>query len=220
MIEHPLKGKWILHYFDGGEPWRSISDLPEDEALAINAKTGKKSGVCSVTGKEKYYQDRLQVEAWDRTQHINRGGCVDSLNPVYAILSDVEIPEKPYRPGNCIAIPAEHIPVEFLSLTFGDSFPNYFLSRERDKTMASPHLWGRSYSPKDLIDVLADRPLCQDWLPEKYSGKNSFYVEVRIYTRNLPTSQDFERPNALRPQEQILGNFGYARPKLEQRHHS
>lgn len=198
-MPHTLSGKWILHYFDGDIPWRTISDLPEDEALEINRPTGKTSGVCTITCKDFIYQHRLRVEAWDREQHLARGGRMENANPVYGILSEVEHPERPYRKGSCIAIPAEIVSIELMSVSFGDSFPNYLCRNRNDLSkLGSPH--GRTYGPVEFSALVHARPQLATRWSAGYCGKEGFCIEVRLYTRNLPSPSRPERgPFRIRP---------------------
>lgn len=185
-MTHPLSGKWILHYFHGEVPWQTLSDLPEGEALAINSRTGKTSGrFCPDTGRDLIYRIRLEIEAWDRAQHIARGGRMDNLNPVYALLSDLENPEHRHRGGNRIAIPGESVPVELMSLSFGDSFPNYDCRHRTDLAkIGSPH--GRTYGPAELASILKQKPEFGTGWQAGYTGRERFCIEVRLYTRDLP----------------------------------
>lgn len=191
-MPHALSGKWILHYFCGDIPWRTISDLPEDEALEINRPTGKTSGLCPISGKDLIYQHRLSVEAWDRSQHLERGGRMDNPNPVYAVLSNEEHPFQPYRPGNCLTVPAEEIPTDVMSISFGDSFPNH--THRKSGPLAAPgSRLGRSYSAEEFTALVKDEPFPTQW-PSGYNGPEGFCVEVRFYTRALPL---LSRPSPL-----------------------
>ncbi len=174
MTDHPLKGKWLVHYY-GDRPWRSISDLDETDANRIAAESGK-------TFDGSYYRRRLEIETWNRARHVADGGIIQNENPVYAILCDA-IPERHPHHGNWIAIPAETVPAGLVSLSLGDSFIGYEIARGR---MAAPDMLGRSYSPEALMETLGHRPLPLDWPSHVDSGDTPFYVEAHLYTRELP----------------------------------
>lgn len=166
--------------------WQTLSDLPEDEALAINSRTGKTSGRFRPdTSRDLIYRIHLKIEAWDRAQHIARGGRMDNVNPVYALLSDIENPEHRHPGGNRIVIPGESLPVELMSLSFGVSFPNCDCGHRTDLAkLGYPH--GRTYGPAELASIPKQRPELWTGWHAGYSGKVGFCIEVRLYTRALP----------------------------------
>ena len=149
-MKHPFEGLWLIHYYFGLTPWLTISDLPEDAALEINRLTGKTAGLCPDTGRERYYQVRLEVEEWDRRQHLARGGAVEHVNPVYAMLSETELASRAVRGGNAVAIPADMIPADLMSVSVGDSFPNFFAFRRRESG-----LLGTTFSPAEFMQLFS-----------------------------------------------------------------
>ena len=161
-------------------------DLPEDEALRINAglEFPKSFGIDPATGKEKYVRVRTDVEAWDRSQHLARNGAVDTINPVYATLLQEPVPCVIGHPTSRICFPAEWIDPKFISVSFGDSFPNFF--HANDPSMPSG-IMGKSYSAAEFAGLIDDGQLPTDWPNPTHSHGHRFYVEARIYTRNLPT---------------------------------
>jgi hypothetical protein len=191
MGAHPLKGKWLIHYYSD-KLWQSACDLPEEEALAICERTGKRYLHCPETGKSLYYQARLHIEERDRTEHIARGGRVECQNPVYTILSDKPQPGVDYHRGDYIAISAESVPADLISLSLGDSFTTFDPFYDCG---ARGTILGQSYSPQTFQEVWSDRPLSGDWPVAIDSSGTPFYIEARLYTRDLPQAV----PVAARP---------------------
>ena len=195
-MDHPLKGRWIVHGYGGDRPWQTASDLPEAEARALFAASGRKSGS---KDKDTYYEDRIAVEAWDRTAHLARGGKVDHANPVYAMLSDTPDHQLMANRRALIAVPAESVPAEYLSCSFGDSFPNWYAAEAQRKTNAGlASLVGKTYSAHDFAAHAGDGPLPVEWPDGSLPNMGDFYPEVRIYTRNLPRSSPLALP-AIQP---------------------
>lgn len=201
MSDHPLKGLWIVHTYYGPTPWQSIMDLPEEEALRINAtlKFPKSHGIDPVTGQETYYKLRQSVEAWSRKQHLAHGGAIDCPNPVYATLVETHVPSVQDHPMSRLCFPAECVDPRFISITIGDSFPNFLQAKA---TSASTNLMGRSYSPGAFMALLYDGKLPNTWPNSEHTNNKPFYVEVCIFTRNLPT---FEMALRLAPSQRPAG---------------
>ena len=182
-MKHPFEGLWLIHYYFGLTPWLTISDLPEEAALEINRLTGKTAGLCPDTGRERYYQVRLEVEEWDRRQHLARGGAVEHVNPVYAMLSETELATRAARAGNAVAIPADMVPADLMSVSVGDSFPNFFAFRRGESG-----LLGTTFSPAEFMQLFSSHSLPTKW-PEGYDGPEGFCIEVRIYARPTLVAQ-------------------------------
>ena len=170
---HPLSGQWFVHYF-GDKPWQSISDLDEAAANTIGARVGRSEN-------NSYYCRRLAIEAWDRNHHVARGGRCEHINPVYAVLRD-RLPVGHAHEGAWLAIKAESVASNLVSLTLGDSFICHAMAQNGDPSETA---FARTYDAAGVRKLL-DAGLASDWPPEIDTGGHPFYIEARLYTRALP----------------------------------
>jgi hypothetical protein len=169
---HPLYGLWLIHYYESDPPWRTICDLPDEAAGRIAEQTGKRA--------VDYMRDCRAVEHWDRGQHMKRGGIITADNPVYAILCPTENPAWHRKRGKRLSLPAHSVPADAISISLGESFPNYY--RWRAEGGIPTGLLGRTYSAQDFARLL-ETGLFPDAWPAGYDGPTPFYVEARLYCR-------------------------------------
>jgi len=196
---HPLKGLWIIHNHYGSVPWQSLMDLSENEAHHIDGLTANIGPTFDpVTGRmETYYQRRINVEAWDRAQHMARGGGIESMNPVYAGLTDRQVPCEIGEKGGKICFPAEWIDPKFISITFGESFPNY----DKQDSAKSSGISGRSHSAAEFAEVIATGGMPEGFSYSPRRNPGTDFIEVRLYTRNLPSHETVLQSMLHEPEE-------------------
>ena len=115
----------LSHYYDSSTgPFRSLSDLPRDQAERVLASI-RAAGVGFASKRaEDYLAVRDELEAHVRTLFIAKGGKPQRLHPHSMILGQSDWLKSWYVDGQELCIPLPEFAPECVSFTYGDLFPS------------------------------------------------------------------------------------------------
>ncbi|EOD00233.1 hypothetical protein [Caldisalinibacter kiritimatiensis] len=181
--------KYLTHYYrDGTTPFKSLSALPEKEAI----KKMKKLYVDdAMWGRFKdpvwYLRQRKKTELWLREQFILKGGLPKENYPIYAVLGKCEKIEQNMEEQKLakIQIPLSAFKKEDISFTYIDSMFSYQLGRDKSPKYYQPEYHGKVFTISEICSIFKERGLPKKgwWgdLPDDFFP----YIEVQIWNHQI-----------------------------------
>lgn len=171
---------YLYHYFERERgPFRSLSDLPDEEAQKIQDRLKSDNNIFSKRDSDgKYMFYRRMIENRVRSMFIEKGGKPTRLTPHYMILGECHRCKSWYKSGDYIHIPIEEFDMNTVSFTYGDSFPT-FDPTHGDKSEYRQNV----YTYDEIIEIIKKYGLPQDlpWndaTPYWQPG----YVEAQVWS--------------------------------------
>lgn len=168
---------FLYHYYDKKVgPFRSLSDLPVDEAERVldRIRNDKPDTQCAKRQKS-YIQDRLCYEKILREEFLKKGGKIERKTPYYMVVEHSPWLSSWYEDMSFIKIPIEEFDVNTLSFTYGDSHPTF-----SPKVNDGKEYRKQLYTYEEILDIIKRYGLPQDWNDDGKFGPER-YVEVHIW---------------------------------------
>ena len=168
----------LYHYYEQESgPFRSISDLPDEEAdKVLNRIRTEKPDIFLAKRPDDYLLKRRRFEEILRNEFVKAGGQPERKTPHYLVVGEVPFFEKWYEHTGCISIDTSELDLRMLSFTYGDSHPTF-----SGKTRDGKEYRNRLYSYDEILGIIDKYGLPQEWNPDFKYGPEC-YVEVQMWT--------------------------------------
>ncbi len=165
---------YLAHYYeDELGPFRSLSDLPPDQAEAVLGQIRAAGATFASRRTEDYLAIRRGLEERVRQAFIAKGGAPRRLRPHYMILGACPWLLQWYRHGRELRIPLAAFAATVISFTYGDTFP---AMRYQD---GKPYR-GHVYTLAELPTLVRAYGLPQEWNNGGRLGPDR-YIEAQIW---------------------------------------
>jgi hypothetical protein len=165
----------LYHYYEQSRgPFRSLSDLPLEEAEAILSAIRQRGEGFASQRKLDYLGIRRELEDYVRARFIEKGGQPVRLRPHYMILGKCDWLKSWYKEGCELCIPLSQFDPCHVSFTYGDTFP---AMRYAD---GKPYR-RQVYTLAELPELIACYGLPQDWNADGTYGPDR-YIEAQIWS--------------------------------------
>jgi hypothetical protein len=170
----------LYHYYECSQkPFRSLSNLPLDEAEALLSTLREQGEGFASQRKTDYLVIRHELEAFVRTRFIEKGGQPLRAHPHYLILGRCDWVKSWYPQGCELSIPLDQFDPKQISFTYGDTFP---AMRYAD---GKPHR-RQVYMLAELPELIQRYGLPQDCNSDGANGPDR-YIEAQVwYDAPLP----------------------------------
>lgn len=166
--------EYLYHYYEkAAGPFRSLSDLPPEDAEAVQARIRSEGNRFASRRADDYLIIRRGLENQIRNLFIAKGGKPLRDRPHYTILGACPWVKTWYVHGCEVCIPLAEVPPSSISFTYGDSFP---AMRYQD---GRPYR-GQVYTLAELPELVARFSLPQIWNPEGSFGSDR-YIEAQVW---------------------------------------
>jgi hypothetical protein len=182
--------KYLTHYyFDVRHPFRSISTLPDDEALSV-MKPLASDDLFGIRFKnpEQYLKDRKDTETWLRSSFIAKGKKPADSHPLYLIVGDSEWIEEKNIFKMKISVPVDILSDNDVSFTFPDSMFSLMFSKDKTKEYIE-HLHGIVFTLSEMNELLNGILKPGDNFSERNKARNEYiispYIEAQVWNRKL-----------------------------------
>jgi hypothetical protein len=187
--ESYLMIKFLTHYYrDGTIPFKTLSALPETEAVKKMKKLYDDNPIWGrFEDPEWYLLERKKTESWLRKQFISKGGLPKEDYPIYMVLGKCEKIEKNMEDQKLakIQIPLADFKEEELSFTYIDSMFSYRLSRDKSSEYYQPKYHGKVFILSEIYSIFKKRGLPEKgwWgdLPDDFFP----YIEVQVWNHQI-----------------------------------
>lgn len=168
-------GRLDLHHYyerDLG-PFRNLSDLPAEEAEAVQQRLRERGNVFASQRSADYLSVRRGLEDRARELFAGKGGRPVRARPHYMTLGPCPWLLDWYREGQELVIGLDQFDAAALSFTYGDLFPAMRLAGQR------PY-WGQVYTLEEIGAVIEEHGLPQEWNADGAGGPER-YIEAQIW---------------------------------------
>jgi hypothetical protein len=166
---------YLSHYYDcANKPFRSLSNLPPEEAKAVLSAIRQRGAGFASQRKADYLTIRRELEATVRQRFIEKGGQPVRACPHYLILGSCDWLRSWYTQGCELRVPLEQFEPLHVSFTYGDTFPamRYADGKPYRKQV---------YTLAELPQVIRTYGLPQDWNADGAHGPDR-YIEAQVWS--------------------------------------
>lgn len=169
---------FLCHYYPCAEtPFRSLSDLPAQEAEAVLEAIRQRSEGFASQRSADYLTIRRELERLVHTRFIEKGGQPQRDHPHYMILGACDWLKSWYAQGCELRIPLAAFNPLHVSFTYGDTFPAMRYSDDKPYRK-------QVYTLAELPELVRLYGLPQAWNPDGAQGPDR-YIEAQIWG-NIP----------------------------------
>lgn len=183
MIDH------LLHlYKRGTEPFRTLSALPEEEALSIMQSLYRAGSIFWERFEDPagYLRLRKQIERSVRDAFIAKGGSPQESHPIYmafgrtkwmqndldamtiATTTEIEVPLAWFEEGD-------------ISFTYPDSMVSYFLAMEKDAEYYLPEFYGKVFTLSEIRAIVESNGLPGEKWGANLPRSMPNYIEAQVW---------------------------------------
>ena len=181
----------MIHYYrTGSEPFRSLSALPDAEALAIMRSLYVEGSVIWERFKDPadYLRARRETEAWLRQEFIRLGGKPREAYPIYMVLGRSKWVERMADPATLATTSAIEVPLAILnetdvSFTYPDSMVSRVLELDKDPEIYQPGYHGRVFMRSQICKIVEEKGLPEEGWQTRTAADVAHYVEAQVWNR-------------------------------------
>lgn len=181
----------LVHlYARGGEPFRSLSYLSDDEALALMRSLYRPDAVYwdRFEDPAAYLQARRHVEDWLRREFIAKGGRPQERYPVYMVLGRTQwmqaaVNELTLATTSEIEVPLALFTAEDISFTYPDSMVSAMLAYHKDPRYYLPDYHGKLFTLSEILAVLEEHGLPGGTWGNNLPPDWANYIEAQVWNR-------------------------------------
>jgi hypothetical protein len=182
---------YLVHYYrTGSQPFRSLSDLPDAEAIEIMRRLYVPGSVIweRFGDPADYLRGRRQTEAWLRREFTRLDGRPQEQHPIYMVLGRSKWVERMADPATLATTSAIEVPLSLLdeadvSFTYPDSMVSYFLEVQPDPEVYQPGYHGRVFTLTQIRAVVEEKGLPEEGWQTRTAADVAHYVEAQVWNR-------------------------------------
>lgn len=183
------------YYRRGTEPFRSLSALPEAEAIQImDGLSDDTPFGARFKDPEGYLRARRQTEQWTREEFIAKGGQPREAYPIPMVLGEsgwmVRHAPDPAAHGE-IRIPLSAFSEQDISFTYPDSMISMWFSREKPGEYYRPEVHGKVFTLPEILAIVVISGLPEDAWEPKLPDHLAPYIEAQVW--NQEPLRDYKR---------------------------
>jgi hypothetical protein len=177
---------FLTYYYKlGTEPFRSLSALPDEQAISIMQELCDES-LFGARFKDpvQYLRNRRRTEQWVREEFIAKGGRPREAYPIPMVLGTskwlVKHAPKPGVHGE-IRIPLSVFAEHDVSFTIPDSMVSRWLAREKPIEYYQPEYHGKVFTLAEILAIVESKGLPEEgWKPGLPSDLAP-YIEAQVW---------------------------------------
>jgi hypothetical protein len=175
MAEQAAMPDYLSHYFErAGGPFRSLSELSEADAQAVQRELWKRDGVFAAKRRGDYLDIRRDLEATIRRDFERKGGRPQKGFPYSMVVGSCDWLLSWYPEAAELRIPLGEFDPATVSFTYGDMFP---AMRYAD---GKPYR-GQVYLLEEIRQLVMVYGLPQDWNSDGSLGPDR-YIEAQVWS--------------------------------------
>ena len=182
---------YLIHlYQKGSEPFRSLSALPDDEAVRIMRSLYRAGSVYWERFEDaaQYLAMRRQTENWLRMEFLAKGGCPRDPYPIYMVWGRTKWLETALDPVTVATTAEVHVPLALfescdISFTYPDSMVSAMLASQQDPACYLPDFHGRVFSLAEIRAIVEARGLPGETWGASQPSHLANYIEAQVWNR-------------------------------------
>jgi len=181
----------LIHvYKKGAPPFRTLSDLPESEAVSIMSSLYVEGSIFweRFADPSDYLGFRQQVERNLRAGFLAKGGKPKLHHPIYFMLGRPPWTIEHADPATLATTDEVELPLsifdpEDISFTYPDSMVSALIARERDPAYFEPELHGKVFTLSQIEEITAQRGVPGEQWKTKMPERLAHYIEAQVWNR-------------------------------------
>ena len=173
------------YYMQGTDPFRSLSALPDEEAIEIMAE------LCDDTpfgtrfkDPVQYLHNRNQTELWVREAFMAKGGLPLEAYPIPMVLGSskwmLEHAPDPEAHGE-IQIPLSVFEEPEISFTYPDSMISFWFGKEKPKEYYLPDYHGKVFTLSEILTIIGEKGLPEEDWDTNLPNDLAPYIEAQVW---------------------------------------
>ena len=186
---------YLLHiHRKGSEPFRTLSSLPEDEAVRLMEELYVEGSVFWERFKDPrgYLRFRKEVERNLRAAFLAKGGKPVDEHPIYLVVGrprwmDDVSDEKTLQTTQIITVPLSLIAKERVSFTYPDSMVSALITAEKNPEYYEPDCHGHVFTFSEIMDLIRKRGLPGEGWETRMPRHYAHYIEAQLWDRKILT---------------------------------
>jgi hypothetical protein len=179
---------FLTYYYKlGTEPFRSLSALPDEQAISIMQELCDES-LFGARFKDpvQYLRNRRRTEQWVREEFIAKGGRPREAYPIPMVLGTskwlVKHGPKPGVHGE-IHIPLSVFAEHDVSFTIPDSMVSRWLAREKPIEYYQPEYHGKVFTLAEILAIVESKGLPEEGWETGLPSDLAPYIEAQVWNQ-------------------------------------
>ena len=169
--------EFLYHYYEkSAGPFRNLSELPLEQASAVQEDLKKAGGIFAAHRYDGYLERRRELEQLARGLFAEKGGKPVRKVPHYMVVGECRWLQSWYREGESVRLHISEFDPLTLSFTYGDMFPT-FSPRVTD----GKEYRGKVYMLGEITGLIRKYGLPQTWNEDGRYGPER-YIEVQVWS--------------------------------------
>jgi hypothetical protein len=182
---------FLVHFYKaGGQPFRSLSALPDPQAVKIMQSLYVAGSVFweRFADPAGYLQQRRQIEAWLRRDFIAKGGDPREPYPIYMMLGKSRWVLDAPDPVTLATTAEIQVPLSIfreceVSFTYPDSMISAMLAYEQDPQYFLPEFHGRVFTLAEIRPIVEEKGLPGESWGNNLPAELANYIEAQVWNR-------------------------------------
>lgn len=177
---------YLTHYYKlGTEPFRSLSALPDEEAIKIMQDLYQDTAVWKrFKDPAQYLRNRRKTEQWVREEFIAKGGRPQAPYPIPMVLGDskwiVKNAPDPEAHGE-IHIPLSVFTEQDVSFTYPDSMISLEFGRDKPVEYYQPEYHGKVFTISEILFIVESKGLPEEEWETNFPSDLAPYIEAQVW---------------------------------------
>ncbi len=177
---------YLTHYYKRGtEPFRSLSALPDGEAIKIMQELYKDTPLWSrFKDPIQYLQNRRQTEQWVRKEFLAKGGQPQAAYPIPMVLgaSPWIVKNAPYPEAHGeVHIPLAVFTESDVSFTYPDSMLSLWFAKDKPIEYYQPEYHGKVFTISEILLIVEARGLPEEEWKSNLPSDLAPYIEAQVW---------------------------------------
>jgi len=180
---------YLTYYCERGtEPFRTLSALPDDEAIRIMESLFVEGSVLWQRFERPawYLEERKRTERWVRDEFVKKGGRPQAAYPVCLVLGS-----SPWIQRHAPAGGAEHrislaaFGDADVSFTYPDSMISHWLGRDKPPAYFQPAYHGQVFTRAEILQIVKARGLPELGWESNLPSEMAHYIEAQVWNHDI-----------------------------------
>jgi hypothetical protein len=184
---------YLTYYYSTDTvPFRSLSELPDGEAMRIMKELHDQYGdnilFARFADPAQYLNTRRQTEEWVRSSFLIKGGQPVDSHPISMVLGSSKwiennAPDRKTHGG--IRIPLSAFSEGDVSFTFPDSMVSWWLSHDKPGEYFLPEYHGKVFLLSEILAIVRGKGMPEDDWKVEIPKDTGAYIEAQVWNRKI-----------------------------------
>jgi hypothetical protein len=191
--EEPIMIDHLIHFYRcGTEPFRTLSMLPEENAIEIMQGLYVEGAVFWERFKDpaQYLQMRKQIEAHVRQAFIAKGGAPRESYPIYMVLGRSKWLRNDLDATTLSTTAQVEVPISLfheseVSFTYPDSMVSFLLAGQKESEYYLPDYHGKVFTLSEIRSIVESNGLPGEKWGANLPSSLPNYIEAQVWNHDV-----------------------------------